>query len=429
MTYLRNETTVGIQPGIETRLGMLYKNKDSKSVLDQFLPMLKTFPDRDLWMGETLITLGAFFPDMFPADLLKLVDIKLESLSLIKAPFGEIVPPLPREEVIKAIEGKNPLRIPLVMANWWGEGLFAQYGERLFELERFPEDVAMLWCVPIAPQKMGLSWEVKETKALDSHAVIDDWAKLDEFIDKLPNPENDPVFDLLIYLAEKFRKQNRYVLFSWWMLFFEFPWYLRGMTQLLLDFHLHEAEIHKLYDALCTTYEYYLQRAIRDLKPDGFWTSDDLGHQTQLFMNPETFRSLIKPYYKRIGDVVGQAGVHWWLHSCGNNTSILNDLAEVGVDVFHPVQKHAMDQKAVARDFGDKLSFLVGIDVQQALMVLDPDEVRQKVRDLIDAFDRPEGKMCIAAGNGIVGGTPYENIEAFLDEAIRYGTTHRQKFS
>ena len=36
--------------------------------------------------------------------------------------------------------------------------------------------------------------------------------------------------------------------------------------------------------------------------------------------------------------------------------------------------------------------------------------------------------MCIAAGNGIVAGTPLENIEAFLDEALCYGTVHRSRF-
>ncbi len=29
------------------------------------------------------------------------------------------------------------------------------------------------------------------------------------------------------------------------------------------------------------------------------------------------------------------------------------------------------------------------------------------------------------AGNGIVSGTPFENIAAFLDEAVRYGAKHR----
>jgi hypothetical protein len=47
--------------------------------------------------------------------------------------------------------------------------------------------------------------------------------------------------------------------------------------------------------------------------------------------------------------------------------------------------------------------------------------VREEVRFLIDTFDRPDGGMCIAAGNGIVGGTPFENIAAFLDECLAKG--------
>ena len=47
---------------------------------------------------------------------------------------------------------------------------------------------------------------------------------------------------------------------------------------------------------------------------------------------------------------------------------------------------------------------------------------------MIDTFDRPKGGMCIAAGNGIVGGTPFENIAAFLDESMRYGTEHCLRF-
>jgi hypothetical protein len=52
---------------------------------------------------------------------------------------------------------------------------------------------------------------------------------------------------------------------------------------------------------------------------------------------------------------------------------------------------------------------------------------REEVRFLIDTFDRPNGGMCIAAGNGIVAGTPFENIIAFLDEAVCYGKKHRMR--
>ncbi|MBN1812783.1 MAG: hypothetical protein JXA14_13185 [Anaerolineae bacterium] len=334
--------------------------------------------------------------------------------------------PLSRDEVIKALERKGPARIPLVNAKWWGEGLEEQYGERLQEFDRYPEDVVSLWIEMLDVDAMELSWEIPCEGAHDSRAAVDSWDKLNEFIEKLPDPETDPQFEPLIAQAEQARAENRYILFSWWKLFFEKPWGIRGMENLLMDYYLAPENVHRLHEALCDMYCGYLRRAIRELRPDGFWTSDDLGHQTQLFISPETFRTFIKPYYARVGALLKEHGLHWWLHSCGNTTAILGDLAEVGIDVFHPVQKGTMDEVAVAREFGDRLVFLAGIDVQHTLQEKDPAGVRQEARFLIDTFDRPSGGMCIAAGNGIVAGTPFENIEAFLDEAMRYGAQHRQ---
>jgi hypothetical protein len=313
------------------------------------------------------------------------------------------------------------------MAKWWGEGLYEQFGERLQAFDQYPEDAGLLLIDPLDFSAMGLSWEIESGGALDASCVVDDWSKLDEFIEKMPDPETDPQFDPLVEQAEQARAQERYLLFGWWRLFFERPWGIRGMTNLLMDYHLEPENVHRLHDALCTLYCGYLKRAIRELRPDGFWTSDDLGHQRQLFMSPETFREFIKPYYARVGAVLREYSLHWWLHSCGNNTAVLDDLIEVGIDVFHPVQKGTMDEVAVARQFGDRLTFLAGIDVQHTLQEKDPHGVREEVRFLIDTFDRPNGGMCIAAGNGIVAGTPFENIEAFLDEAVRYGRQHRQR--
>jgi hypothetical protein len=106
-----------------------------------------------------------------------------------------------------------------------------------------------------------------------------------------------------------------------------------------------------------------------------------------------------------------------------------DDLIEAGVGVFHPVQKHTMDERAVAARYGDHLAFLVGFDVQHILREGTPDQVRAEVRYLIDTFDRSNGGLCLAAGNGIVAGTPFENIDAFLDEAVRYGEHARENCS
>ena len=85
--------------------------------------------------------------------------------------------PLPREEVIKAVERKQPSRVPLIMAKWWGEGLVEQYGDRLKEFDRIPHDVGMLWLNSVNYREMGLSWRFGRGAGHDSPGVLDDWAR------------------------------------------------------------------------------------------------------------------------------------------------------------------------------------------------------------------------------------------------------------
>ncbi len=338
--------------------------------------------------------------------------------------------PLPREDVVKAVERRNPSRIPLVMAKWWGEGLGEQYGDRLREFDKYPSDVVMLMNQPLDVTKMNLSWTLERTsKAHDANTLLPGWEYLDEFIENIPDPDDDPAFDDFATQAERARQEGRYLIWGFWGLFFERPWGLRGMENLLVDYYEEPENVHRLHAALADLYVRWIHRAGRELQPDGFWTSDDLGHQYQSMMRAEQFDELIKPYYARVGKALREAGMHWWLHSCGNNTPLMNSLIEAGVDVFHPVQKHTMDEKTTADLYGHRITFLAGLDVQHILQEGSPDDVRAEVRHLIDTFDRPHGGMCMAAGNGIVSGTPFENIDAFLDESLRYGESHRAQFA
>lgn len=335
--------------------------------------------------------------------------------------------PLRKADVVAAVEGANPPRVPLVRATWWGEGLADQYGGELGRFDRIPKDVVQVFMPnPVDPGRMDLSWEWRSDGAHDSRIVIDDWSKLDEFIDKLPDPATDPDWEQLERVAERAHREDRYLLWSFWNLFFERPWMIRGMQNLMVDYYTERDNIVRLHTAMAEQYTRYIAEARRRLAPDGFFTSDDLGHQTGPMMSPELFHELIYPHYCTVGEAVRAANMHFWLHSCGDNTLLLPDLISAGVDVFHPVQKHTMDESAVMEEFGGRITFLAGIDVQHVLQEADTEGVRNEVRFLIDTFDRPEGRMCIAAGNGIVAGTPIENIEAFLDEAVRYGAEHRK---
>ncbi|HHT27304.1 MAG TPA: hypothetical protein GXZ82_08680, partial [Firmicutes bacterium] len=71
--------------------------------------------------------------------------------------MNDIFAPLPKEEVIAAIERRNPSRIPLIRTKWWGEGLVAQYGAALNVTKKYPEDAVFILVTPFDANKMNLS--------------------------------------------------------------------------------------------------------------------------------------------------------------------------------------------------------------------------------------------------------------------------------
>lgn len=330
-------------------------------------------------------------------------------------------PPLDRQTVVRAVEREGPGAVPTCLCTWWGEGLAEQHGEAaLRELEeRYPDDVVRVALPSIEWHEVPFSWRKggdEAPRAHDSAALLPDWAGLDEFIERSPRVE-DLDFSKAAEGAKKAREEGRYVLAVYWRLFFERPWQVRGMESLMLDYYDHPGKVHRLHRYLADTYVGIYRRAKEELAPDGVQSSDDLGNQRALNMTPGQFREFMLPYYREVVGAVHETGMHFWLHSCGNNTDVMEDLIEAGVDMFHPVQKHAMDWPGSVERFGGRISWWAGFDVQHLLQEGSPAEVRAEVREMIGTFGRPEGGLVLAAGNGITGGTPLANIEAFLDEA------------
>jgi hypothetical protein len=62
---------------------------------------------------------------------------------------------------------------------------------------------------------------------------------------------------------------------------------------------------------------------------------DDLGTQTRLTINPETFRRLFIPAYTRMFKPCREVGVHVYLHSDGYIMEIAEDLISADVTVLN----------------------------------------------------------------------------------------------
>lgn len=336
---------------------------------------------------------------------------------------------LTREQVRAAIrrtETGTPVRPPVSFAKWWGEGLWEQYGSRLSEFDRFREDVCVVEfpCPAFSPRADGFYWRLPPQEKCgkvghDSEAALPDWKYLDAFLADLPDADAPGLFDSAAAAAEKARAEGRYVLIQHWGLMYERIWSFRGMQNLLIDYLDHPDEVQALHKAVADTELKLLRRAVREVLPDGYMHSDDLGGQRSLMMSPEMFRRFIKPYYAQIWGYARSAGLDVWLHTCGNVSDIVGDLVECGLSVLHPIQKRAMDWDRTVAEWKEKLTFLVGMDVQDTLVNGTTEQVREEVRLIKRTFGSPCGGLMLASGNGIVAGTPFENIDAFLDECFR----------
>lgn len=334
---------------------------------------------------------------------------------------------LTRDEVRAAIRFNKPPRPPRAFTKWWGEGLYEQYGSRLSMFDKYEEDVVVVGFPQpsFSHRDDGFCWRLPKIEydrktGHDARAALPDWKYLPDMLEKLPDTDVPGIFDDAKRIADKAHAEGKYVLIHHWSLMFERIWNFRGMENLLTDYYEYPDELQALHKAVNDTEIKLLYRAIEEVKPDGYMISDDLGTQKSLFMSPATFREFIKPYYKETWGIARENDVDVWLHTCGNVETIIGDLIECGLSVLHPLQKHTMDWDEIAAKWCGKLAFLVGMDVQDTLINASPEDVRREVRLMRDTFDTPDGGFLYAAGNGIVGGTPLENIEAFLNEIITY---------
>jgi len=102
-----------------------------------------------------------------------------------------------------------------------------------------------------------------------------------------------------------------------------------------------------------------------------FITGTDFGQQHGPFISLKAYRSLYKPFHKRVNDWVHEH-TPWktFIHSCGSVVAFLDDFIEAGFDILNPVQCSAagMDPATLKQKYGDRLVFWGGgIDTQKTL--------------------------------------------------------------
>ncbi len=189
--------------------------------------------------------------------------------------------------------------------------------------------------------------------------------------------------------------------------------YLRGMQQLMIDMALDPPLVDALLDKITS---YYLAHNERIFKAgegliDIFMMGDDFGTQKGLLISAEMFRRYFAPRLKEFATQAKSYGMKVMLHSCGGVRELIPDIIDIGVDILNPVQTNAkgMIPEELKAEFGDKLCFHGGIDIQHTLPFGTVADVEREVKDRIRVLGKDGGYILVSTHN-IQTDTPIENI-------------------
>ena len=193
---------------------------------------------------------------------------------------------------------------------------------------------------------------------------------------------------------------------------FERAWALCGMEDLLC-YMLTEPDavkalMHKLARRNIAKVKIALEYDI-----DGVLFGDDWGQQQGLIMGKPLWESLIKPYAAAMYAVVKDAGLFTAQHSCGDLREILDDLIEIGLDVYQTFQPEIYDLREYKQKLNGRLTIWGGISTQVHLPFMTPGEIYDITKTTIDILGKGGGYIA-APTHDVPGDVPPENISAMI---------------
>lgn len=203
-----------------------------------------------------------------------------------------------------------------------------------------------------------------------------------------------------------------------------------GFENALMALVADEDEVREFLDALVSYQEIALKRMLERVQVDFIQIFDDIANSTNLFMAPDVYRKLIKPYHKRLLDAAKSVvpGIPCEIHCCGKCEAVIDDFVEAGFMAWQPAQP-MNNLTAIQKKYGNSF-VLVGtwdnVAVSKAGEITE-EEVRRSVRECMDRYAPGGGFIFWDGGPVGMSETMTTRLGWANDEAVKYGKTFYRK--
>lgn len=232
--------------------------------------------------------------------------------------------------------------------------------------------------------------------------------------------KKEPTWAEAKILYDRFRQNGNYLLFNGYGPY-EGTWRHHGYTESLMDVLCEPELMCEMFEANTDLTIEILKHAIRlGMKPDGYWMTEDLGCTRSTLFSPETYKELVYPYHKRLGDFLHQEGIRFFVHSCGKIDALLPDFIRAGIEVVQPLQANTgMDVLELKKEFGKDLTFWGNID-ERALAGTLEDIEREIASKIPEAMKG--GGYIYHSDHSIPPTVSLENFRHAMKMLEKYGT-------
>ena len=202
-----------------------------------------------------------------------------------------------------------------------------------------------------------------------------------------------------------------------------------GFTNGLIAMYEEPEEVRALFTYLHEFYEKLNKKVLDYYRPDVIGVSDDIAAANNLFVSPEIYRDLVKPFHAADAKLGVDAGLPVTMHCCGKCDEIIDDWVEIGVTAWNPAQNQN-DLFAVKEKYGRRLALTGAFDSHgPANYPHAPEEmVRQAVRDSIDNYAPGGGYIFWGSTYGDLDDPDTENKARWITEEYdSYGRTFYER--
>ena len=196
---------------------------------------------------------------------------------------------------------------------------------------------------------------------------------------------------------------------------FEQCHFLMGFEDTLTALYEHPDEMHALIETITQYRLDYVRRLIDGLQPDVIFSHDDWGTKNALFMKPDMWREFFKEPYRRFYGYIRSRGVIAIHHADSYLVPIVDDMAEIGIQVWQGVLPEN-DIPALQAHLNGRLTLMGGFGAAIDRKDATPEDILTYARDALRR-NCPGGHYIPSITYGLAG-TVYPHVDTYLNQAV-----------